>query len=64
MTVQSVASMDSGMQQFQVKHEINAQVVKMMLDTVEAQGEAKMEMMDAVKDINPEHLGTYLDVLV
>jgi len=64
MTISSVASMASGMQQAQLQSEVKAGVAKMALDNTEVQGEALVEMLEGPQEeINEfqEHLGNSID---
>ncbi len=64
MTVSSLASLASSMQQAQLRQELEAGVAKLALDNAEAQGKAVVEMIEGPKaEINDlqAHLGNVLD---
>ena len=67
MTISSVASMASGMQQAQLQSKVKTGVAKMVLDNTEVQGEALVEMLEGPQEeINEfqEHLGNSIDTRV
>ncbi len=61
--LQSIASMATTMQQEQLQAEAGAKVAKMALESVKAQGDAMVQMMEMQKELYA-HLGSSVNTWV